>query len=87
VPTPSRTVGGICLLGRPPRVAQVRWWLFQSAAFAMRTSRPGAAARRFAALTGHADVSGLRWRQIDVSTGTLITEATSTARKMRLIFH
>ena len=30
-----------------------------------------AAARRFAALTGHADVSGLHWRQIDLSAGTL----------------
>ena len=31
-----------------------------------------AAARRFAALTGLADVSGLHWRQIDLSAGTLI---------------
>jgi integrase len=30
-----------------------------------------AAARRFAALTGRADVSGLHWRQIDLSAGTL----------------
>ena len=29
------------------------------------------AALRFAALTGHADVYGLHWRQIDLSTGTL----------------
>src|SRR6202043_3215077 len=31
-----------------------------------------AAARRFAALTGHVDVSGLHWRQIDLSAGTLM---------------
>ena len=31
-----------------------------------------AAARRFAAITGHAEVLGLHWRQIDFSTGTLI---------------
>jgi integrase len=31
-----------------------------------------AAARRFAALTGHVEVSGLHWRQIDLSTGTLV---------------
>ena len=29
------------------------------------------AARRFAALTGHTDASGLHWRQIDLAAGTL----------------
>jgi integrase len=39
----------------------------------LRTSTDAyAAARRFAALTRHANVSGLHWRQIDLSAGTLI---------------